>query len=475
MAASATSPSSTTPPSQAETAGKRSAVTANGPVLPSPSVPRVLALSARDARSLTALSERLADRLAQAPDTDPDDVALTLDTGRERFPFRHAVVGEDLAVLVRRLRDPLPAAAGTPAPRTDRTSADVVLLLDGSDVDGPPADLPGTADLPRLTEDISPHAEDTPAARAVATLYSAARWLLDRRLTPVAVRGEDRIGALAAAALRGTVPPADALRMAAAGLSAPTAEDPPSPRDAVVVRIGRAAGNGSGHGPEEALTFDPADGASAAWLLARLWCLGLDVDTTLGRPGRRLRLPGHPMWRRTSGEHRTQDTGRPLTPYEQRLLFYDLVRRGTSGDHAVVCARAVAGAVPEQAALATAFAELQRRHPALRTVFGERGGRWRATVLPLPQAGPELLPADPAGAPERLAQAVRASAARPFVLRDTPLVHCCVQEGPTHWALALAVYEPLTASVTPEDLTAELLGLLEEMAPSTGAALTRPS
>ncbi|MGW3135142.1 CurL C-terminal domain-containing protein [Streptomyces sp. NPDC001139] len=482
MAASATSPSSTTPsastttpPSPADPAGQGSAATVKGPVLPSPSMPHVLALSARDARSLTALSERLADRLAQAPDTDLDDVALTLDTGRERFPCRRAVVGEDLAALVRRLREPLSAAAGAPAPRTDRTSAGVVLLLDGSGIDGLPAELPGATGLPLPSDDIARHAEDAPAARAVATLYSAGRWLLDRRLTPVAVRGEDRIGALAAAALRGSVSPADALRTAAAGPCAPTAEDPPSPRDAVVVRIGRAAQRGATPESEEALTFDPADGASAARLLARLWCLGLDVDTTLGRPGRRLRLPGHPMWRRTSGEHRTQDTGRPLTPYEQRLLFYDLVRRGTSGDHAVVCARAVAGAVPEQAALATAFAELQRRHPALRTVFGERGGRWRATVLPRPQADPDLLPADPAGVPERLTQAVRASAARPFVLRDAPLVHCCVQEGPTHWALALAVYEPLTASVAPEDLTAELLGLLEEMAPSTGAALTRPS
>ncbi|MFH8803861.1 hypothetical protein ACH4F6_30410 [Streptomyces sp. NPDC017936] len=442
----------------------------------SPSVPRVLALSARDARSLTVLCDRLADRLAKARDIDLDDVALTLDRGRERFPCRHAVVGEDLAELVRQLREPVPPEAGAAAPRPEGTAAGVVLLLDGSAVDGPVADLPGTAEVPRLAEDAVRHGGNVAAARSVAVLYGAARWLLDRRLTPVAVRGEDRTGALAAAAVRGDLPVAEALRAAAAGLAAPPAGDAPGPRDAVVVRIGRGVPDGPAPGGQEPLVLDPADGTSAARLVARLWCRGLDVDTTLGRPGRRLRLPGHPMWRRTPGECRAQDTGRPLTPYEQRWLFYDLVRQGTSGDHAEVSVRSVRGAVPEAAALAVAFAELQRRHPALRTVFGEHGGRWRATVLTGPQAGPDLLPADPSATPERLAEAVRTAAARPFVLRDAPLVHCCVQEGPTHWALALAVYEPLTASVTPSDLTAELLTLLNPTAPSPEAAsLTRPA
>ncbi|MFD8263153.1 hypothetical protein ACFV19_30550 [Streptomyces griseoluteus] len=440
----------------------------------SPSVPRVLALSARDARSLTILCDRLADRLAKARNIDLDDVALTLDRGRERFPCRHAVVGEDRAELVRRLREPVPAETGAAAPRPEGTVAGVVLVLDGSAVDGPVADLPGIAEVLRLAEDTVRHGGNASAARSVAVLYGAARWLLDRRLTPVAVRGEDRTGALAAAAVRGDLPVAEVLRAAAADLPAPPTGDVPGPRDAVVVRIGCVPDGPARTGPEP-LVLDPANGTSAARLVARLWCHGLDVDTTLGRPGRRLRLPGHPMWRRTPGEHRAEDTGRPLTPYEQRWLFYDLVRQGTSGDHAEVSVRCVRGAVPEAPALAAAFAELQRRHPALRTVFGEHGGSWRATVKTGPQVGPDLLPADPSGTPVRLAEAVRTAAARPFVLRDAPLVRCCVQEGPAHWALALAVYEPLTASVPPSDLTAELLTLLNPTASSAAAALTRPA
>ncbi|MEU6556736.1 hypothetical protein ABZ915_41810 [Streptomyces sp. NPDC046915] len=453
-------------------------------------------MSARDPRSLAVLCDRLADRLARAPQTDPDDVALTLDTGRERFDCRHAVVGHDLADLVNRLREPVGGedAAG---PRPGDPAAGVVLLLDGTSGDGPAAELPGLADALRQAEDAARQAEeaarqgedaappgaDVAAARAVAVQYAAARWLLARRLTPVAVRGEGRVGALAAAAVRGDLPVADVLRAAAAGLAPAPAEDAPGPREALVVRVGRrAAVDGTAHGEEEPLVLDPADGTSAARLLARLWCRGLDVDTTLGRPGRRLRLPGHPMWRRTPGEHRAEDTGRPLTPYEQRWLFYDLVRRETSGDHAAVAARAVPGPAPEAAAVAAAFTELQRRHPALRTVFGERGGRWWASAGALPPAAPDLLPADPDGDPRRLTEAVRTAAGRPFVLRDAPLVHCCVQEGPTHWALALAVYEPLTASVTPADLTAELQALLTAgplrqaaPAPEAAAVLAAPA
>ncbi|MER6441360.1 hypothetical protein ABT275_34020 [Streptomyces sp. NPDC001185] len=437
-------------------------------------------MSARDPRSLAVLCDRLADRLARAPQTDPDDVALTLDTGRERFDCRHAVIGHDLADLVNRLREPV---SGEDTGPPDDPAAGVVLLLDGTSADGPAAELPGLADALRQAEDAAPLGADVAAARAVAVQYAAARWLLARRLTPVAVRGEGRIGALAAAAVRGDFPVAEVLRAAAAGLAPAPAEDAPGPREALVVRVGRrAAADGTAHGEEEPLVLDPTDAASAARLLARLWCRGLDVDTTLGRPGRRLRLPGHPMWRRTPGEHRAEDTGRPLTPYEQRWLFYDLVRQETSGDHAAVAARAVPGPAPEAAAVTAAFTELQRRHPALRTVFGERGGRWRASVGALPPAAPDLLPADPDGDPQRLTEAVRTAATRPFILRDAPLVHCCVQEGPTHWALALAVYEPLTTSLNPADLIAELQALLTDgprrqaaPAPETTAVLAAPA
>jgi hypothetical protein len=199
-----------------------------------------------------------------------------------------------------------------------------------------------------------------------------------------------------------------------------------------------------------------------------------------------VRLPGHPFRRRTPADtdptdptgptgstdptgpaNSTDPTGstgsvtvRPLTPYEQRWLFYDLVRQGSSGDHMVAAAAAVPGPVPPPEALGAAFAELQRRHPALRTVFSEPGGRWQARTLPAPAVRARFLDPAPDSGPHRLRQVVADAARQPLPLRDTPPVHCCVQSGPAHWAVSLGVYEPLTAAAAPRRLLDELLALL---------------
>ncbi|MBK3575835.1 hypothetical protein JHN63_18845 [Streptomyces sp. MBT65] len=424
-------------------------------------LPRVLALSARDAEALAELRENLAAWLEFTPDADLDDVALTLATGRERFACRDAVVGTspaELALLLREKKaaEPSPARAPGDGP---------LLLLDGTPLTGDPVDLPEVTEALRLATEHG----DTDTARTIAVQYGLAQWLRARLVIPRAVHGTG-IGAIAAAAFREKHSLADALRTAA-GLpetaeteSAPFTVDADAPAgtDAVpavpMVRIGAS-------GP---LGLDPADPDSPAHLLAQLWCLGYDVDTTLGRPGSRVRLPGHPFRRRGPGEPATVGAApyRSLTPYEQRWLFYDLVRHGSSGDHNAAVADVRGGEPPAPEVLREAFAELQRRHPTLRTVFSEPGGRWQARVLPDATAWPVRIADDPDGGPEELREAVLDAARQPMRLRDEPLVRCCLRGGPAHWALALAVYEPLTTTADPRSLLDELTALL--------GAVTRP-
>ncbi|MFE2422749.1 hypothetical protein [Streptomyces hokutonensis] len=418
-------------------------------------LPRVLALSARTREALAELRENLAAWLEHTPDADLDDVALTLATGRERFACRDAVVGTspvELAVLLREKKatEPSPARAPGDGP---------LLLLDGTPLKGDPVDLPEVAEALRLAAAYG----DTDTARTIAVHYGLAHWLRARLVTPRAVHGTG-VGAVAAAAVRAEHSLADALRTAAVIESGPFAvdADPSAGTDALpdvpVVRIGAS-------GP---LGLDPADPDSPAHLLARLWCLGYNVDTTLGRPGSRVRLPGHPFRRRGPGEPSAVGAApyRPLTPYEQRWLFYDLVRHGSSGDHNTAVAHVRAGEPPAPGILREAFAELQRRHPTLRTVFSEPGGRWQAHILPDATVRPLLIADDPEGGPEELREAVLDAARQPMRLRDEPLVRCCLRGGPAHWALALAVYEPLTTTADPQLLLDELTALL--------GAVTRP-
>ncbi|MEU1179856.1 hypothetical protein ABZ464_19795 [Streptomyces sp. NPDC005820] len=484
---------------------------------------RVLAVSARDPGSLAETRRRLAAWLENTPDADLDDVALTLGTGRERFPCRDAVTAGSAAEAVAAL---LADAGAATAPSPARAPGDgPVLLLDGTPLTTAPVDLPEVADALRIAR---LHA-DCAAARTVAVGYGLVAWLRARGVTPRAVRGTGP-GALAAAAARGDLPLTDALRAAATAPDDELPDELPEEHpDTPVIRIGTPqnpstptptpeavpaqvpaeaptqvpaavpaaapahtpvldpaavpdalalAQEGApaqvlaeapaqvpaampAPTPVDPLLLDPADPASPARLVAELWRQGYDVDTSLGRSGRRVRLPGYPFRRRETGGPAPDDVSaaRPLTPYEQRWLFYDLVRHGSSGDHNAAVAAVVPGPPPAPDAVSVAFAELQRRHPALRTVFGEPGGRWRARTLPTPGARPVRLAPDPDGGPEALRVAVLDEARQPLPLRDTPLVRCCLRAGPAHWALALAVYEPLTATLDLRRLLDELLGL----------------
>ncbi|MFJ9693778.1 hypothetical protein [Kitasatospora sp. NPDC101183] len=392
--------------------------------------PRVLALSARDGLALAEACRRLADRLERDPALDPDDVAATLHRGRERFAARHAVLGRTTADLAAALR----AEAFTETPDT-APAVDLHLgALTREPAEG--LELPQVAEALALADSLGAG----PTGRAVAAQYGLAAWLIARGLVPREIHGTGT-GALATDALLGRTALADALR--ARPTEAPTGE--PTDGNAVTVELTGEA-------------TDRLPLGDGAHLLAELWRRGLDVDTTLGRPGRRVRLPGYPFHRTADQERPPASRGlRPLTPHEQRWLFHDLVRSSSSAEHNSRAGAVIPGPAPQLTDVEAAFAALQQRHPALRTAFTQQGGRWFARTAPAPAP---LTPPDGA----RTAEAV---AAAPFDLRDAPLVRCVLDPAPdgASWTLALAAYEPVAGPEAVEALLAELLDLCEAPAP----------
>ncbi|MGN9796422.1 CurL C-terminal domain-containing protein [Streptomyces sp. OZ13] len=424
--------------------------------LTGPDAPRVLAVSARDTETAAAACVRLAQRLEQDPSPAVDDVAATLAHGRERFPVRHAVIGTDPVELAAALREsadrPRPAA---PVP------ALVLDLGDGSALHGGP-ELPQVAQASAVAGDLSlPAGADRLAACTAAALHGMGAWLAAHGLLPDTVLGRGA-GAAAAAALRGELPPADALRAAATGARVPAAGALPD--GAVVLRVGvpagdraparRTGGGSGGFGDADGAVFalDPADPASYARVFAGLWEHGFDVDCTLGRAGRRVRLPGYPFRRSCSAAGIAPPAGlRALTPHEQRWLFHDLVRSGSAAEHAL-CATAVlprpAPAVREAQA---ALGALLDARPALRTVFTRHGGRWyaRASARPVPVT--VLAPDDGADPVERVRAAV---AGQTFAAADVPLVRLALAPAGEGWAVALAAYAPVAGSSSADELLA---------------------
>ncbi|WP_031075181.1 hypothetical protein [Streptomyces sp. NRRL WC-3742] len=392
---------------------------------PMTDAPRVLALSARDGRALAEARHRLADHLEREGALDPDDVAATLHLGRERFAARHAAVGRTTAELAAALRAETPAETPSATPGT----APAVELHLGALAEAAAPELPQVTEALALADSLGAG----PAGRAVALQYGLAAWLIARGVVPREIHGTGT-GALAADALLGRTALADALRAQPPAVEAPD-------RTPLTVEL-----------------TDPVTGATerlplgdGAHLLAHLWRSGLDVDTTLGRPGRRVRLPGYPFRRSADGPTSSAARGlRPLTPHEQRWLFHDLVRSSSSAEHNTRASAVRPGPAPRPSTVAEAFSTLQQRHPELRTAFTQQGGRWFARTAPTPAAvtAPD---------PSRTAEAV---AAAPFELRDAPLVRCVLDPAPDgSWTLALAAYEPVAGPEAVEALLTELLDL----------------
>ncbi|NED89342.1 hypothetical protein G3I76_55885, partial [Streptomyces sp. SID11233] len=250
--------------------------------------------------------------------------------------------------------------------------------------------------------------------------------------------------AAAASALRGELSLPDALRAAATAAETPRAEVPEG--EVLVVRLG------AGVAEAGVLCLDPLDPASYARLFAALWERGFDVDCTLGRGGRRVRLPGYPFQRSGSVTGTIPPGLRPLTPHEQRWLFHDLVRSGSAAEHALCATAVLPGPVPGAPAADAALAALQDRHPDLRTVFTRGGGRWFARVSGRPVPVTVLAPDTGAGPADRVRAATAQST---FAAADVPLIRCALAPAGDGWAVALAVYAPVAGSSTADELLAE--------------------
>ncbi|MFF3396460.1 hypothetical protein ACFYW1_36810 [Streptomyces sp. NPDC002669] len=408
--------------------------------LAGPGAPRVLAVSARDGRAAADAAVRLADRLAGDPSLDPDDVALTLVRGRERFAVRHAVTGTTGAELAAALRKS--------AERPHRETPVPALVLDLGDGSA----LPGAPALPQVAEASAAAGETAaaPAARTAAELYGTASWLAAHGVRPDSVVGRGPAAA-AAAAVRGDLSLPDALRAAATGAGVPRAtvsENAADPEtELLVVRVGDGA-DGPG-----VLGLDPLDPASYARLFAALWEHGFDVDCTLGRGGSRVRLPGYPFRRSGSVTAASPAPGlRPLTPHEQRWLFHDLVRSGSAAEHALCATAVLPGTVPGAPAADAALAALLDRRPSLRTVFTRDGGRWFARDSRRPVAARVLGPAPGTGA-EALVRA--AAVDETFAAADVPLIRCVLAPADEGWAVALAVYAPVAGGSSADELLAD--------------------
>ncbi|MFJ6723733.1 amino acid adenylation domain-containing protein [Streptomyces sp. NPDC091281] len=259
--------------------------------------PHLLALSAATPEALAAARERLAAHLEAAPALALADVAHTLDTGRERFPHRFAVVAHDTAEAVRLLRTgpaPDPAAPGAP-----------------------PAVVLACADpeTPDEVTDVGPTAERL--ARRVAQRLALATRLTARGVAPAAVYGTGT-GRLAAAVLSGALTAEEAAGIAAGGpvpprlratrllwstALGPVPPDEPAPQEqhltaeAEPAKLLQLVRDRLG---EVAVLDVPAAVPTEAELLAALaalWCRGVEVRTgpAAGTTARRLRLPGHPL------------------------------------------------------------------------------------------------------------------------------------------------------------------------------------
>jgi acyl transferase domain-containing protein len=438
---------------------------------PAPQDPhqRVLGLSARTPEDLTAACVRLGAYLAENAELSIDDVATTLAVGRDTFACRYAVIGRERAAVAETLR------AGPYSPVTPGLVAVTGLVETGhrprvafvfGDGAGQPTGTAAHVALPELGRWaqharellgdaplrplvwVEPGADDPSRADALlggfVTEFGVARQLAAWGLVPDRATGRG-IGAFAAAATSGALTFDEALaqvagwgRLVEEGLIESEADsDEP---------MGDLAGDVD-------VTVEIPPGAAiddVLGMVAVAWCRGAAVDLRTGMPGRRIHLPVYPFRRGEVDRPRANVTAgspneqaRPLTPAEQRILFLDLVRGSANIEHIVAVTATAAGLVDIDT-LNRAFADLQRAHPRLRTVFTERDRGWVAVVSLEPvvslvvrrEVGPTGLDA--------LQVLVRNELVNePFAPMDAPLIRGLVLAGDDGYVIGLAAYRGL--------------------------------
>ncbi|MGA8113234.1 MAG: hypothetical protein WCA46_06200 [Actinocatenispora sp.] len=397
---------------------------------------RVVGLSARSWDSLRRTAERLADHLDEHPSYELGDLVATLARGRQHFPVRLAVLARDLSGLAGTLR-----AAVRPGDRPDnvvvatvRSERRYVMVL---------ADPDAGPDL---------------VAEPDADGDAFVRWQVDaaRQLTAWGPAPDEILGVGLGVRSRELLLGPD---------DRSVADGTPAADGVLALVLGSRATSPPGTLPDTPVSEvvelrpDPTTDDAVAGTVARLWCAGLDMDLTLGLPGRRVHLPGTAFdrpgddadSRPVTAAYRYRDN-RPLTALQQRLLFHDLVRTSACTEHYVAAAVRLAGV--DLDTLHKAVTAVQSEHGELRTVFWQSPERWMSGLRAEPgvevEIRAELL--DDGGPDDD--EVVRRLMAEPVPLVErVPLRIFWVPDGDGHGLLAFVAYR----GVIDRDSLAELV------------------
>jgi phthiocerol/phenolphthiocerol synthesis type-I polyketide synthase E len=98
---------------------------------PAAPIPRVFPLSAHKKETLQQLKVELAKHLEVQPDLDVGDLAYTLQTGRRRFAYRHAVVAASSAELISALRQDKATQSSSVDTLDQHSDRPVVFMIPG--------------------------------------------------------------------------------------------------------------------------------------------------------------------------------------------------------------------------------------------------------------------------------------------------------------------------------------------------------
>ncbi|AEV87080.1 polyketide synthase type I [Actinoplanes sp. SE50] len=145
---------------------------------------------------------------------------------------------------------------------------------------------------------------------------------------------------------------------------------------------------------------------------------------------------------------------RPLTAREQRLVFHDAVRAGSSSAEHTVQLSIPLEREPDPDALDAALRDAQLARPLLRTVFRRRDDRWVAAEMPHPlvtltRSAPGAEAADHAFQPV-----------------DAPLLHVALRPYDDRTDLVVALHQALADHLDIHQLAAELLDTATTRSPS---------